>query len=308
MRSYSSIPLDPRRLLQEAIELRRLHGDPAAAADVRLERARDVESMIAGALGREVADLDMLDVGCGQLPAQLVYFARSNRVVGIDADVVAFGLSPKRYVRMLRVNGPQRTVKTIARKALRVDAQFLAAYRSRLGLARLPRIDARVMSAERLDFPAESFDVAYALAVFQHVRDPETVLREMIRVTRPGGAVYFDFILYTSLTGAHDLRVHDAGSSIPAWAHLRTEYRHLVAPSAYLNGFRLRQWRELFDRLLPGAVVRPTPHPDAAVRDQAARLLDAGELDGYDLEELCTTKVAVAWRKPLNEPRARAAR
>lgn len=304
MRSYSSIPFSPRRLLQEAAGLRRLHGDPEAAADVRLARAREVESMIADALGRDVTGLDLLDVGCGQLPAQLIYFARDNRVVGIDADVVAFGPGPQQYVQMLRVNGPQRTLKTVARKLLRVDAQFLAAYGRRLGLRRLPRIDARVMSADQLAFPSESFDVAYALAVFQHLRDPERVLREMIRVTRPGGAVYFDFILYTSLTGAHDLRVHDADSNVPAWAHLRPEHRHLVAPSAFLNALRLPQWRELFDRLLPGAVVQSIGHPDPAVRDEASRLLAEGELAGYDLEELCTTKVAVAWQKPLSDVRA----
>jgi SAM-dependent methyltransferase len=304
MRSYSSMAMSPRRLLQEAVELRRLHGDPETAAEIRVGRGREVESMIAGALGREVSGLDLLDIGCGQLPAQLIYFARRNRVVGIDADVVAFGASPRPYVRMVRVNGLQRTLKTIARKMLRVDATFLAAYRSRLDMQSLPHIDTRVMSAEQLEFPAESFDIAYALAVFQHVRDPERVLREMTRVTRPGGVVYFDFILYTGITGAHDLRVHDLddSSQVPPWAHLRAEHRHLVEPSAYLNELRLPQWRDLVDRLLPGAEVKRLEHPDPAVRQEAERLRAAGDLRDYDLEELCTTKVAVAWQRPFSDP------
>jgi SAM-dependent methyltransferase len=286
-----------------------MHGDPEVAAEIRLDRAGEVEAMIAEALGRKVEGLDMLDVGCGQLPAQLLYFARANRVVGIDADVVAFGPAPSRYIQMLRVNGPQRTAKTVARKLLRIDAQFLAAYARRLGVRRLPRIDARVMSADQLQFPSESFDVAYALAVFQHLHDPATVLREMTRVTRPGGAVYFDFILYTGLTGAHDFRVPDTvDPAMPAWAHLRPDHEQLVEQSAYLNKLRLADWREVFDRLLPGAVIRRREHPDAAVRAEAERLHADGALGDYELDELCTTKIAVAWQKPLSPEATQAAR
>jgi len=40
--------------------------------------------------------------------------------------------------------------------------------------------------AHRLEFPEASFDLVYARYVLEHVANPETVLREMRRVTRPG--------------------------------------------------------------------------------------------------------------------------
>src|SRR6202044_1431298 len=40
-----------------------------------------------------------------------------------------------------------------------------------------------------LPFPSGSFDVVHAHQVLQHVADPVTALREMVRVCRPGGVV-----------------------------------------------------------------------------------------------------------------------
>ncbi|MBI4610280.1 MAG: methyltransferase domain-containing protein [Candidatus Rokubacteria bacterium] len=60
-------------------------------------------------------------------------------------------------------------------------------------LAREHRVDGRVRfevgDGARLRFRAGLFDGALAITVLLHVPDPETVLREMIRVTRPGGIV-----------------------------------------------------------------------------------------------------------------------
>jgi ubiquinone/menaquinone biosynthesis C-methylase UbiE len=43
--------------------------------------------------------------------------------------------------------------------------------------------------AHQLQFKSESFDLVYARYVLEHVADPETVLKEMRRVTRQGGRV-----------------------------------------------------------------------------------------------------------------------
>src|SRR3989454_141416 len=55
--------------------------------------------------------------------------------------------------------------------------------------ARRPRIALRAADGAALPFSANRFDAALAITVLLHVADPETVVREMVRVTRPGGRV-----------------------------------------------------------------------------------------------------------------------
>ena len=55
--------------------------------------------------------------------------------------------------------------------------------------ARFPGVDVRLGSAEALPFDDDSFDVAIAQLVVHFMSDPVAGLREMRRVTRPGGVV-----------------------------------------------------------------------------------------------------------------------
>ena len=75
--------------------------------------------------------------------------------------------------------------------------------------------------------------------------------------------------------------------------------------SAYLNRLRLQEWRALFDELIPGAQIRRKQSNADLVRTQAENLRREGELLDYELEELCTTKVIVLWRKPDGSTPAR---
>ena len=61
---------------------------------------------------------------------------------------------------------------------------FAAAVRDRL-----PRVDVRQAAAEDLPFPDATFDAALAQLVVQFMTDPVAGIREMARVTRPGGVV-----------------------------------------------------------------------------------------------------------------------
>ncbi len=55
--------------------------------------------------------------------------------------------------------------------------------------ARLPGVDVVVADAETLPFPDDSFDATLSQLVVNFVGDPEAGVREMSRVTRPGGIV-----------------------------------------------------------------------------------------------------------------------
>ena len=88
-----------------------------------------------------------------------------------------------------------------------------------------------------LPFPPDSFDVVHAHQVLQHVADPVTALREMVRVCRPGGVVavrdgdYDGFTWYPQLPGLDRwLELYqaaaranggepNAGRRLLAWAH-----------------------------------------------------------------------------------------
>src|SRR5580704_19230404 len=68
--------------------------------------------------------------------------------------------------------------------AVEPSASFAAAVRERL-----PGVDVRQSAAERLPFPSDAFSVALAQLVVHFMADPVQGLREMRRVTRPGGTV-----------------------------------------------------------------------------------------------------------------------
>jgi SAM-dependent methyltransferase len=256
--------------------------------------------------GLALENMTVLDVGAGQRLLQATYFARTNDVVGIDRDVIVEGVDLASYVRMLRSNGLKRVVKTILRKVLRIDARHQRELAQYLGASRFPRPRIYQMDASRLDFPAETFDFVYSLRVFQHLDRPAATAAEIGRVLKPGGVAYVDLTLYTGRTGSLDVRLLGGGqANLPLWAHLRPQHEKSVQQSADLNRLRLAEWREIFEREMPGfdLILRS---PEAAWLEPEARRLKArGELVDYDIDELVTTKIIVLWRKPLSKTEAK---
>ena len=108
----------------------------------------------------------LLDVGCGPGTITLDLAARVSpgEVIGVDASTA---------------------VLEIARAAA-VEA----------GVA----VDFRTADAMDLPFEDGAFDVVHAHQVLQHLSDPEAALREMRRVTRPGGVVAVRDADYAAMT------------------------------------------------------------------------------------------------------------
>jgi SAM-dependent methyltransferase len=55
-----------------------------------------------------------------------------------------------------------------------------------------------------LPLPDGAADIAFASNILEHVPDPEGVVRELLRVTRPGGIVYVSFTSWLSPWGGHE--------------------------------------------------------------------------------------------------------
>ncbi len=99
--------------------------------------------------------MSALDVGCGTgAVAQIMHnVAAPCRITGVD-------ISPARLSQALHLAAEQG-----------MDIDFIQS------------------EVNNLHLPADSFDLVWARFLFQHLGDPEAALKEMIRVTRPGGTV-----------------------------------------------------------------------------------------------------------------------
>ncbi|HEX5828723.1 MAG TPA: methyltransferase domain-containing protein, partial [Candidatus Limnocylindrales bacterium] len=86
------------------------------------------------------------------------------------------------------------------------------------------RVELRVASATDLPFADGRFDLTYAESVLAFVDDPALALREMVRVTRPGGYVGISESIWTTpVTAELDAFARDlhAGVRSPAEWHSR---------------------------------------------------------------------------------------
>ena len=104
--------------------------------------------------------------------ADLAGVGRGQRVLDVGSGPGAL------TAELVRRLGPE------AVSAVEPSGSFAAAVRERL-----PGVDVRLAAAEQLPFPDDLFDAALAQLVVHFMADPVAGLREMGRVTRPGGVV-----------------------------------------------------------------------------------------------------------------------
>ena len=263
-------------------------------------RLRQDEERIAKTLGRPVRGLDILEIGAGQQCERARYFGQRNSVTALDLDWIPRGSGMSDYLLMLRRNGLGRLIKTAGRKMLLVDRTRRKAWARNLGTVefRDPTMMQGDVCADQL--PRDAFDLAMSWSVFEHLRDPASAMRNVWRAMRPGGVFYIGIHLYTATNGHHDFRHSATGDgALPPWAHLRASTRQLVRPSAYLNEWRLDDWRRLFSEY-PGV---GEYLEDYGQSDHMKGLLTAepqlrAELPSYQDEELVSVDAFYVGKKP----------
>ena len=157
-------------------------------------------------------------------------------------------------------------------------------------------IDFRVADVHALPFGDGTFDVTHAHQVLQHVADPVQALREMARVTRPGGIVavrdsdYSGFTwwprvprldtwldLYRSAATANGGEP-DAGRRLLAWAHA-AGLGDVTATSStwcYADPEERAWWGGLWaDRIVESAISQQLTRSALATPEELREVADA---------------------------------
>jgi ubiquinone/menaquinone biosynthesis C-methylase UbiE len=159
-------------------------------------------------------------------------------------------------------------------------------------------LDLVVTDVHAMNLPDDAFDVVHAHQVLQHVADPVQALRDMKRVTRPGGLVaardsdYAAFAWYPRLPELDAWMAlyqrcaranggePDAGRYLLAWAHAAgfTDVTASASTWCFATGEDRAWWGGMWaDRILNSAMAR--------------QALDAGYATRADLEE-----ISAAWQ------------
>jgi len=241
---------------------------------LRSHRWRTAENSAAYLLPQLNSGATLLDIGCG--PGT------------ITADLAAL-VTPGRVT------------------ALEVTAPALDLARAEIARRGLETVDFAVGDVHALDFADDSFDIVHAHQVLQHLGDPVAALREMRRVTKPGGLVAVrdsDYAAFTWFPQLPELdewlalyqRVArgnggepDAGRRLLSWAHAAgfTDVTATSSTWCFATGEDRAWWGGLWaDRILVSDLAGTALATGAATTADLRRISDgwrawAAEDDGW---------------------------
>ena len=298
--SYADFSLS--RSLRQLFHLLRIDHD--VSAQQLLKWVKQDEARLAKVLNRsEISGLNILEIGPGQNMERAWYYGRQNKVVGVDLDVVPIGWDIPGYFKMLRQNGFGRFAKTVGRNLL-INPKQSRIWAKTINVTNpvAPQMYYGDFCSPEIENSVKGFgtyDAVITWSVFEHLKDPKTALENVIKALKPGGALLISLHLYTSNNGHHDIRGFTGGiDDLPLWGHLRPQHRDGIHPSAYLNEWRIPQWRELFDEVAPGYTeyLEQAEHPEVYGPKITGAL--AEELKEYSHDELLTVNLVYAWQKP----------
>lgn len=229
--------------------------------------------------------------------------SHNTRDIANSAEYLRPHLAPT--TRLLDVGAGPGTITadfagTVARvTATEIDENALSLSRTFAAERGLTNLDFSVEDVHALSFADDSFDVVHAHQVLQHVGDPVQALREMRRVTVPGGIVaardadYAGFLwfpvvpeldrwlaLYRQAARANGGEP-DAGRRLLAWARA-AGFEQITATAStwcYASPEERDWWGGMWaDRILESALAR--------------QLVDEGMATSADLQD-----ISAAWKR-----------
>ncbi len=231
---------------------------------LRSHRWRTAKNSAAYLLPYLKSDQRLLDVGCGPGTLSLDLAARVGSVTALEQTEGALDLA-----------------RAEAERQGATDVEF------------------RVGDVHALDLPDDSFDVVHAHQVLQHVADPVQALREMRRVTKPGGIVaardsdYAAFAWYPRLPVLDDWSAlyqrcaranggePDAGRRMLSWAQAAgfTDITPTAAVWCFANPEDRDWWGGMWaDRILQSAMAAQALESGIATPEDL-RAISQGWLD-----------------------------
>jgi len=243
----------------------------------------------------DLRGLRALDVGCGKAYwLTLLLHSCGAQATGIDTEFVEPGYSIGKYWGILRSNGPERAVRTLV-----WDIFYGPPYYRELAKVseiplRFENVDAQRVSATRLDFPDNTFDLVVSHEVFEHIADIPTALRNLHRIMKPDGLTYIYIHNYASISGGHHIAWKypdtEPSGEVPPWDHLR-QHRYPDIPS-WINCLRERDYRAAFEAQFDILDWFPTTtEGEALLTPEIQR-----ELSDYSRDELLTKGFVVVAR------------
>jgi len=177
-----------------------------------------------------------------------------------------------------------------------VDSSAEALEQARATMSGRDDVTYHLGDVHQLDFPDGAFDVVHAHQVLQHVADPVAALREMRRVTRPGGVVGVRDADYAAMTWYPDepaldawldlyrrlARANggepDAGRRLLAWAHAAgfDDVTATASTWCYATAEDRAMWGGTWaDRMRTSAIGQQAMAGGYATADDLARMADA---------------------------------
>lgn len=265
-----------------------------------LNRAEWIANSASQLTGLSLGGLRTLEIGHGQMPLAVAYFASlENEAYGIDLDVTPQGLLDlKGYYQLLQKNGWLRTTKTLVKELTGFNNLVRSEFIKQRNLRSWPQFTLLQGDAKDIPFPAHYFDFIYSTDVFEHLDEPALAIDEIVRLLKPGGCMWLAFLHYGHANALHDLRwITNAKDAPEPWSHLIPERVDTVQQGAFVNTLRLQDWENLFLEKCPNVVFDKIYLDKDTIRSSLKHIRSLGYLSDYEDDELLTNYYIVAWKK-----------